>query len=111
MGPAPLMVDNMMYNMMYRVMRGEDEMATMVRKQVYIEARQDELLKRIAKATGVSEAEIIRQAIDQYAAQAIAHERRLEAWKRQRAFLQQLLDQGPIEGGGRTWRRNDAYDV
>ncbi len=86
-------------------------MGTMVRKQVYIEPRQDELLKRLASATGATEAEIIRQAIDQYAAQAMTQERRLEAWKRQRAFLQQLLEQGPIQGGGRTWRRSDAYDV
>ena len=86
-------------------------MGTMVRKQVYIEPRQDELLKRIASATGATEAEIIRQAIDQYAAQALTRARRLDAWKRQRAFIQELIDQGPIEGGGRTWRRSDAYDV
>lgn len=86
-------------------------MGAMVRKQVYIEPRQDELLKRLASATGATEAEIIRQAIDQYAAQALTRERRLEAWERQRAFIQGLIDKGPIEGGGRTWRRSDAYDV
>ena len=85
-------------------------MGTMVRKQVYIEPRQDELLKRLARATGATEAEIIRQAIDQYAAQAMTQERRLEAWKRERAFIQKLIDQGPIEGQGRTWRREDLYD-
>jgi type IV secretory pathway VirD2 relaxase len=39
-------------------------MAEMVRKQIYIKERQDRLLKRISKARGVSEAEIIRQAIE-----------------------------------------------
>ena len=82
----------------------------MVRKQVYIEPRQDELLKRIASATGATEAEIIRQAIDQYATQALTRARRLDAWKRERAFIQELIDQGPIEGGGRTWRREDLYE-
>jgi len=82
----------------------------MVRKQVYIEPRQDELLKRIASATGATEAEIIREAIDQYAAQALTRARRLDAWKRERAFIQDLIDQGPTEGGGRTWRREDLYD-
>jgi hypothetical protein len=36
----------------------------MMRKQIYIKKRQQILLKRLAKARGVSEAEIIRQAID-----------------------------------------------
>ena len=36
----------------------------MVRKQFYILKHQDVMLKRIAEARGVSEAEIIRQAID-----------------------------------------------
>jgi hypothetical protein len=37
---------------------------TMVRKQIYISRRQDALLKRLAKQRGVSEAEVIRQALD-----------------------------------------------
>jgi len=41
-------------------------MATnMVRKQIYIQKRQDALLKQLSQARGVSEAEIIRQAIEQ----------------------------------------------
>jgi hypothetical protein len=36
----------------------------MVRKQIYIPKRQQLLLKRKAKAVGISEAELIRQAID-----------------------------------------------
>ncbi len=36
----------------------------MVRKQFYIHKRQDALLKRLAKQRGVSEAEIIRQALE-----------------------------------------------
>ena len=42
-------------------------MAQMLRKQIYIEKRQQALLKRLAKKRGVSEAEIIRQAIDREA--------------------------------------------
>ena len=37
---------------------------TMVRKQIYITKRQDALLKRLAKQRGVSEAEVIRQALE-----------------------------------------------
>jgi len=39
-------------------------MAEMVRKQIYVEERHERLLKRISKARGVSEAELIRQAIE-----------------------------------------------
>ena len=39
-------------------------MAEMVRKQIYIEERHERLLKRISKARGVSEAELIRHAIE-----------------------------------------------
>jgi hypothetical protein len=49
-------------------------MATMVRKQIYIEARQDRLLKERASQYHVTEAELIRRAIDgtiQAGAQAV----------------------------------------
>lgn len=36
----------------------------MVRKQIYIHKRQDAMLKQLSKMLGVSEAEIIRQAIE-----------------------------------------------
>ena len=39
-------------------------MAQMIRKQVYIRKQQEARLKRLAKARGVSEAELIRQALD-----------------------------------------------
>ncbi len=42
-------------------------LAVMVRKQIYIEERHERLLKRISKARGVSEAELIRRAIEREA--------------------------------------------
>jgi len=39
-------------------------MSEMVRKQFYIHKRQQVLLKRLSQARGVSEAEIVRQAIE-----------------------------------------------
>ncbi len=39
-------------------------MASKVRKQIYIDPDQESTLKQLAKDTGISEAEIIRQAID-----------------------------------------------
>jgi hypothetical protein len=45
----------------------------MVRKQIYIQERQAQLLRRISKARGVSEAEVIRQAIEREAIGGKAH--------------------------------------
>ena len=39
----------------------------MIRKQIYIPRRQNLLLKRLAKQRGVSEAEVIRQALEREA--------------------------------------------
>ncbi len=36
----------------------------MVRKQIYLQRRQNHLLKRLAKQRGISEAEVIRQALE-----------------------------------------------
>jgi len=51
------------YNVMYKDSR-EKIIAEMVRKQIYIEERHERLLKRISKARGINEAELIRQAIE-----------------------------------------------
>lgn len=40
-------------------------MTQIIRKQIYIHKRQQLLLKRLARRWGVSEAEVIRRAIDQ----------------------------------------------
>lgn len=86
-------------------------MTQMIRKQIYIAKRHQALLRRLAKARGVSEAELIRQAIDQQAANASAQPLPPdpEAWERARAFMLDLQAQGPIPGQGRAWKREDAY--
>ena len=40
----------------------------MIRKQVYVEKKQDQLLKQFVKRLGLTEAEIIRRAIEFFAA-------------------------------------------
>ena len=86
-----------------------DAMTTMVRKQVYIEPRQDELLKKWAKKTGKSEAEIVRQALDRWLA---SEERRREAqaaWEEVVDFAEEWAARGPVPGG-RTWTREELYE-
>ena len=85
-------------------------MAPMIRKQVYIEPRQNAILKQLARVRGVTEAEIIRGAIDREASTTFKV-RQLDptAWEEARAFILSLIAQGPVSGG-RTWKREDAYE-
>lgn len=91
-----------MYNVMY--------MATMVRKQVYLERRQDQALKRLARRTGKTEAAIIREALDRHAEEADREKARLRLWQDEKAFIDQWMAKGPVPAGGRTWKREDLYD-
>ncbi|MEO6457996.1 MAG: ribbon-helix-helix domain-containing protein [Chloroflexia bacterium] len=88
-------------------------MSSKVRKQIYIEPEQEMLLKQIANDTGMSEAAIIRKAIDLYASEVGLNERRLNAWANIQAFIAKRIADQPeqaLEGEGRTWRREDLYD-
>ncbi len=86
-------------------------MAQMVRKQVYIEPRQDAVVKQLARKRGVTEAEIIRQAIDREAdaPAAATGQPDTEAWEEARAFIHSLIAQGPVRGG-RRWSRDELYE-
>ncbi len=84
-------------------------MATKVRKQVYIEPRQELLLKEIAQKTGISEAEIIRQAIDQHIAYTGSPKNSLETWEKEKAFIESTRKRVALPGG-RDWKREDLYE-
>ena len=84
-------------------------MATKVRKQIYIEPHQDTILKQIAGETGISEAEFIRQAIDLQAHLFRPAKTDLSAWAKEKAFITDLIEQGPVSGG-RSWQREDLYE-
>jgi hypothetical protein len=80
-----------------------------IRKQIYIEPYQEALLKRLTDETGESEAEIIRQAIDQHARLIKSMTPRPSAWEEEQKFIANLMKREPVRGG-RTWRRKDLYD-
>jgi len=83
-------------------------MARMIRKQVYIEARQDRLLKERAKRYRVTEAELIRRSIDQALASATPAPDP-EAWKRlKRSMAQVRKKYGPARIV--PWTRDELYD-
>jgi len=85
-------------------------MTHMLRKQIYIPKRQQVLLKRLAKARGLSEAEIIRQAIEREVAASAARpvvgdRSALEDFIRFGLARQAAPDSKP-----RTWTRDELYD-
>jgi hypothetical protein len=84
-------------------------MAQMIRKQIYIEPLQDVNLKKQAKTLGITEAEVIRRAIDSQMSLLIPGLRDLSAWEREKAFIAQRMAGKPLPGG-RKFRREDAYE-
>ncbi len=84
-------------------------MATMIRKQVYIEERQEALLKHLAEEMQQSEAELIRAALDDWLEAEIRRRHALEVWQAEKTFIESLLAQGAVQGG-RTWTRNAIYE-
>ena len=86
-------------------------MAEMVRKQIYIEERHERLLKRISKARGVSEAELIRQAIERetIGGKPVPLSPDQEAWDEILRFVE---DRKSLRSRGRPyrWNRLDAYE-
>ena len=88
-------------------------MSEMVRKQFYIHKRQQELLKRLSQARGVSEAEIVRQAIERETTGTslppTPPDR--DAWEEIVSFLEarKALTLGSEGGEPYQWNREDAY--
>ena len=84
-------------------------MAEMIRKQVYIEPRQDRRLKMLAKDLGVTEAELIRQGIDRGLSPMPTSRPDPEAWKEALRFIQARRRKG-VPKGKRRWTREELYD-
>jgi hypothetical protein len=84
-------------------------MAQMIRKQVYIEPLQNVNLKKQAKKLGITEAEIVRRAIDRQMVLLVPGLRDPSAWQREKAFIAQRIAGKPLSGG-RKFRREEAYE-
>lgn len=86
-------------------------MTDMVRKQIYIHRRHADRLNRLSKARGISEAEVVRQAIEREVAGAssLIAQGNLQAWDAVIAFANNRREL-PAEGTPYQWRRDDAYD-
>ena len=84
----------------------------MVRKQVYIEPLQERMLKRRAKQLGVTEAEIIRKALDHVGVSPMAPRREvdLDAAREALKFMRSLSARAKRAPKGRTWTRESLYE-
>ncbi len=84
-------------------------MGRMVRKQVYIEPEQEELLKRRARELGVTEAELIRRGVDQMSRVATTPVPDRRAWEEAKAFIKKRAKIVAPQTG-RGWTRDELYD-
>ncbi|MBN2391733.1 MAG: hypothetical protein JXR84_13490 [Anaerolineae bacterium] len=83
-------------------------MTTMIRKQVYLEPRQDVAVKQLAAERKTTEAEVIREAIDTLLGEVARQRRAQQAWEEALALMEARYAQGPVSGG-RTWTREELY--
>jgi hypothetical protein len=99
------------YNVMYNQPRHRRQMSEMVRKQFYIHERQQEQLKRLSQARRVSEAEIIRQAIEREAAAVASGPAPPDraVWEQIKRFVEMRKALGP-GCEPYQWNRQHAYE-
>jgi hypothetical protein len=80
----------------------------MIRKQVYIEPEQEEMLKRRSKELGISEAELIRRGIEQVTRRTpLARDPR--ALERLMEIINERMKMD-VPQTGRTWTRDELYE-
>ena len=86
-------------------------MTDMVRKQIYISRRQQALLRRLSQQRGLSEAEIVRQAIDHEATHAAAQTSLSteQSWQDALAFMRSLRDRASQFSEPYRWGREEIY--
>ena len=84
----------------------------MVRKQIYLPQRQNQFLKRLAKERGVSEAEVIRQALEretEISAPVIRDNKK--ALDEIIAFARSLRERPELmQGEPLRWNRDEIYE-
>jgi hypothetical protein len=87
-------------------------MTQLIRKQIYIEKRQDLWLKRQAKSRGISEAELIREALDRQALTPTAPRATIGDPAILAALLKSARARQKLQDGSAPyrWQRADAYE-
>lgn len=81
----------------------------LIRKQIYIKPHHDALLKKKACELGITEAELIRRAIEAHLAAGSLIRKDISAWEREKEFILSRVKKGAQEKG-RQWRREELYE-
>ena len=84
-------------------------MARMVRKQIVLEPEQERALAARAELLGVSQSELVRQAIDRLLEETEAAARREAAWKALQAIWERA-DRDGVNSGPITWTREELHE-
>ena len=84
---------------------------TMIRKQIYLPRRQNQLIKRLAKQRGISEAEVIRQALEhtENTHTYPVHENAV-GWGEILRFVKERQAMYAGQGKPVQWNRQDLYE-
>lgn len=87
-------------------------MSKMIRKQIYMQEGQDKFLKGKAKELSITEAEVVREALDIYQAYGANTLLDSSAWLKEREFLMKLSARQRVDSlpSPRTWKREDLYE-
>lgn len=95
--------------MMY-IYGGGVPMSDLVRKQLYITQKQESLLKKKAAELGVTEAEIVREALDSSIYMIDYPKRSAEKWQEEITFIEVRKSGKTSVQKDRSWKREDLYD-
>ena len=84
----------------------------MIRKQIYLDHRHNEAVQKIARARGVSEAEVIREAIDAHGGRQIRKSALdPKAWARALKLMRSMRALKSKAGvSRRKWNREELYE-
>ena len=85
-------------------------MTQMLRKQIYIPKRQQILLKKLAKVRGVSQAEVIRQAIEREAVLSAARPAASDRSALEDFIRFGLSRRAVQDTTQRSWTREELYE-
>jgi hypothetical protein len=81
----------------------------MMRKQIYIDSRQDRLLKRKAAELNTTESELIRNGIEKLLTSGTTIHHDIRAWEAEKKYIQSRLKKGLVRGGKR-WKREELHN-
>jgi len=84
-------------------------MRRMKRKQVYIQADQDQRLRALARRNRTTESHLLREGINRILAEPLPQAPNHQAWLKSREFIDSLIRRGPVKGG-RSWTREEAHE-